>query len=144
MSMAGKRVKVFKIHDINMSEAFEATLTVFNSDKYYKLDQTSIKGYRGQKILQENQVDFGKDKTDYYELVSDEINDQVNSPSHYTQGKYEVIDMLEQLASSYKNPTIAYLVSTAGKYLFRAPFKNNLKQDLEKAVWYLNRAIEKL
>src|SRR5699024_7350443 len=68
-------------------------------------------------------------------------DDMVHSPAHYNAGKYEVIDMLEVMADGYEDPKVAYLVATAGKYLFRAPFKNNMKQDIEKAVWYLNRAL---
>ena len=71
-------------------------------------------------------------------------DEMVHSPAHYNAGKYEVIDMLEVMAEGYEDPKVAYLVATAGKYLFRAPFKNNMKQDLEKAVWYLNRALTHL
>lgn len=71
-------------------------------------------------------------------------DEMVHSPAHYNAGKYEVIDMLEVMADGYEDPKVAYLVATAGKYLFRAPFKNNMKQDLEKAVWYLNRALTHL
>lgn len=75
------------------------------------------------------------------DLYKDEM---VHNPAHYNAGKYEVIDMLEVMADGYEDPKVAYLVATAGKYLFRAPFKNNMKQDLEKAVWYLNRALTHL
>ena len=71
-------------------------------------------------------------------------DEMVHSPAHYNAGKYEVIDMLEVMADGYEDPKVAYLVATAGKYLFRAPFKGNTKQDLEKAVWYLNRALTHL
>ena len=71
-------------------------------------------------------------------------DEMVHNPAHYNAGKYEVIDMLEVMADGYEDPKVAYLVATAGKYLFRAPFKNNMKQDLEKAVWYLNRALTHL
>ena len=71
-------------------------------------------------------------------------DEMVHSPAHYNAGKYEVIDMLEVMADGYEDPKVAYLVATAGKYLFRAPFKGNTKQDIEKAVWYLNRALTHL
>lgn len=68
-------------------------------------------------------------------------NDIVNKPSHYTYGKIEIIDIVEQVTAAY--PTnIAFSIGNALKYICRAPFKNGV-EDLKKAVWYLNRAIEK-
>lgn len=67
--------------------------------------------------------------------------DIVNKPSHYTYGKIEIIDIVEQVTATY--PThIAFGIGNALKYICRAPFKNGV-EDLKKAVWYLNRCIEK-
>ena len=63
-------------------------------------------------------------------------NDPVNHPSHYTQGKYEVIDVLEDWKLDFR-------LSNAVKYIARAKYKGNEVQDLEKAVWYIKRYIEK-
>jgi len=67
------------------------------------------------------------------------MHDPVNKPSHYTTGKIEVIDFIED-----KNLT--YHRGNAIKYICRAGLKDPSKeiQDLEKAIWYLNRAIFKL
>ncbi|MCU7556556.1 DUF3310 domain-containing protein [Macrococcus capreoli] len=70
--------------------------------------------------------------------------DAVNHPDHYTTGKTEVIDILEDLASRYDNPVDAYLVATAAKYLFRSPFKGAQEQDIRKAVWYLTRLADNI
>lgn len=70
--------------------------------------------------------------------------DAVNHPDHYTTGKTEVIDILEDLASRYDNPVDAYLVATAAKYLFRSPFKGAQEQDVRKAVWYLTRLADNI
>lgn len=61
-------------------------------------------------------------------------NDPVNHPSHYTFGKIEVIDFLE-------DQKFPYHLANAVKYISRAGRKNPDKtiEDLEKAVWYLNR-----
>lgn len=75
------------------------------------------------------------------EEVSDK--DMVNHPSHYNQGKFETIDIIEDIVRGYDDPVEAYLVGTTLKYLARAPFKGAKKQDLEKAGFYLKRAIEK-
>lgn len=69
--------------------------------------------------------------------------DNVNHPSHYKQYSQEVIDTIEEVTSQYPG-AVGYLVGNAIKYIFRAPFKGNNVEDLKKAVWYLNRAIEKL
>lgn len=70
-------------------------------------------------------------------------NDAVNSPSHYNSFKTEVIDTIEELIEYYPK-RVNFHIGNAIKYIFRAPFKGNMKQDLEKAIWYLQRAIERL
>lgn len=70
--------------------------------------------------------------------------DMVNHPPHYTKGKFEVIDVLEDIAQHYSNPTQAALVWQVIKYLARAPLKGNLAEDVQKAQWYLNRLVDKL
>ena len=67
------------------------------------------------------------------------VSDPVNHPAHYTDGKIEVIDFIED-----KN--LPYHLGNAVKYIARAGKKDPEKEseDLKKAVWYLNRYIEKL
>lgn len=77
---------------------------------------------------------------DYY--VDDPNNigsDVVNSPSHYTDGRIEVIDFIEDKKMSFHLGNVVKYVSRAGK-------KDKAKEveDLEKAAWYLARAIELL
>ena len=69
--------------------------------------------------------------------------EMVNHPPHYNQGKFETIDIIEDIVAGYDDPVEAYLVGTTIKYLARAPFKNAKKQDLEKAEFYLKRLISK-
>lgn len=66
------------------------------------------------------------------------VYDMVNSPPHYTKHKWEVIEILEEF---FPNDPLLFNV---GKYLLRSPYKGNAVQDLEKAVWYLQRKINKL
>lgn len=68
-------------------------------------------------------------------------DDKVNSPSHYTKGDIEVIDIIKQLTQGYE-PFEAYLVGNTIKYLARANFKENKQQDLEKAEWHINKLIK--
>lgn len=73
------------------------------------------------------------------EITSQEKNDPVNHPSHYTAGKIEVIDFIE-------DQKLGYHLGNALKYICRAGRKNPAKttEDLQKAVWYINRYIELL
>ena len=73
-----------------------------------------------------------------------EPNDAVNSPSHYTRGSQEAIDIIEESIQDAPDPVLGMLQAQALKYLLRLWLKENSKQDAEKARWYLNRLIEKL
>ena len=64
-------------------------------------------------------------------------DDPVNHPSHYKVGGIETIDFIEAKGLDYH-------LGNAVKYITRADYKENKKQDLEKAVWYIQRAISKL
>lgn len=63
--------------------------------------------------------------------------DAVNHPSHYTQGKYEVIDVIEDW-------NLGFNLGNAIKYIGRAGHKDDIVQDLEKAKWYIEREIKRL
>lgn len=65
--------------------------------------------------------------------------DNVNHPSHYTDGKIEVIDFIEDKKLGYHLGNVIKYISRAGK---KCPDKEI--EDLKKARWYLNRYIEKL
>jgi hypothetical protein len=60
--------------------------------------------------------------------------DPVNHPAHYKVGGMETIDFIEAKG-------LTYHLGNAVKYISRADHKGNRKQDLEKAKWYLERAI---
>lgn len=68
--------------------------------------------------------------------------DAVNHPYHYTRGGIECIDALEAMVTSYTDdPVMAGLAWQVVKYIWRAPLKENMKQDLKKADFYLDRMI---
>jgi len=52
--------------------------------------------------------------------------------------------IIEDVVAGAPEPVTGYLVGQALKYLLRAWHKNATGQDLQKAVWYLNRAIARL
>lgn len=61
--------------------------------------------------------------------------DMVNNPPHYTTGGIETIDFIEA-------KRLDYHLGNVVKYITRADKKGGM-EDLLKAQWYLNRAIEK-
>ena len=67
------------------------------------------------------------------------MGDNVNHPSHYSDGKIEVIEFIED-----KN--LNYHKGNAIKYICRAGKKDPQKEieDLQKAIWYINREIKNL
>lgn len=71
-------------------------------------------------------------------------NDLVNQPPHYTAGKIEVIEILEQTAAGAPDPVLAGLQWQTLKYLLRMWLKGNPAQDAQKARWYLDRLITRL
>jgi hypothetical protein len=71
-------------------------------------------------------------------------NDPVNQPPHYTAGKIEVIEILEQTAAGATDPVLAGLQWQTLKYLLRMWLKGNPAQDAQKARWYLDRLITRL
>ena len=71
-------------------------------------------------------------------------SDSVNSPSHYTRGKTEAIDVIEDAVQDAPSPVEGMLQAQALKYLLRLWLKDNPEEDARKARWYLNRLITKL
>ena len=73
-----------------------------------------------------------------------ESNDLVNSPPHYTQGRFEAIDVIEDVIRDAPDPITGMLLGNTLKYLLRVWHKDNPIQDLKKAWWYLSRLIDHL
>lgn len=63
----------------------------------------------------------------------------VDHPRHYqaTDPTYETINVIEAW-------DLDFCLGNAVKYISRAGKKNDAVEDLEKAVWYINRKIQKM
>ena len=61
----------------------------------------------------------------------------VDHPAHYNTGKLEVIDIIEDWKLDFH-------CGNAVKYIGRHKHKGNPKEDIEKAIWYLQRYLETL
>tara|TARA_R100000781_G_C4051354_1_gene117711 strand:+ start:338 stop:628 length:291 start_codon:yes stop_codon:yes gene_type:complete len=88
-------------------------------------------------------IDRSQDPNYLYVENSDfEHKDMVNHPEHYMKGGMETIEYLKAKSTPHGFQT--YLRLNAMKYLSRAEEKENTLQDLEKALWYLNRLIKEM
>lgn len=67
-----------------------------------------------------------------------QVNDDsaVDHPRHYNShpSGVECVDVAEHMG---------FNIGNAVKYLWRAPYKGNQLEDLEKARWYITREIER-
>ena len=108
----------------------------FEDDDFKSIDPEGIEGLNEILARRKDVIDI---KRDWYGP-----KDMVNSPAHYTRGSQEVIDIIEQAIADAPSNAEGYLQGQALKYLLRVWLKDNPKQDCEKAVWYLNRLINKL
>jgi len=62
--------------------------------------------------------------------------DPIHEPEHYTShaSGIEYIQVTEHMG---------YCLGNAVKYIWRADLKNNPIEDLQKAIWYIEREIQK-
>ncbi|GAB62675.1 MAG: DUF3310 domain-containing protein [Candidatus Jettenia sp.] len=63
--------------------------------------------------------------------------DNVNHPAHYKAGSMEVVEVIEAFG-------LGFHLGNAVKYILRAGRKTaDPAEDIKKAVWYLNRYLER-
>tara|TARA_Y100000034_G_scaffold89442_1_gene107615 strand:+ start:1654 stop:1974 length:321 start_codon:yes stop_codon:yes gene_type:complete len=62
---------------------------------------------------------------------------KVDHPKHYNVGKYETIDVIEDWKLDFH-------CGNAVKYISRHLYKEHPQRDIEKAIWYLQRYLNKL
>lgn len=65
------------------------------------------------------------------------VKETVVRPSHYNQGKFEVIEVIHDWKLNFNR-------GNAVKYIARAPYKRSELEDLKKARYYLDHEIKKL
>ena len=63
--------------------------------------------------------------------------EMINHPSHYNQGKIEVIDAIQDWELNFCEGNVI-------KYVARHRHKNEPLEDLKKARWYLERLIQSI
>lgn len=67
------------------------------------------------------------------------MTEKINHPAHYggADNPYEAIKVIEAWG-------LGFNLGNTVKYIARAPYKDDLLEDLKKASWYLNREIQRL
>ena len=72
-------------------------------------------------------------------INSGAIPEEINHPDRYAGGKFECIDVMQDVfgADTVKH----FCILNAFKYIWRSEKKNGV-EDIKKAVWYLNKYIE--
>ena len=81
--------------------------------------------------------------TDIDSVVEEECKDKyeyaqtVDHPHHYNKTQLEVIDAIDIWGLDFSEGNVI-------KYLLRAKHKNNAREDLEKALWYVQRLLDNL
>ena len=70
----------------------------------------------------------------------EKMSDNVNHPSHYTQGGIECIEAIKAATVGLEGIE-AVCTGNAIKYIWRWKQKNGA-EDLRKAIWYINKLIE--
>lgn len=96
-------------------------------------------GYKDAEVIAGNDVTSA-------DMVDQPAHDFVNSPSHYQNaGRFETIEMIEEITKGYDDGYVSYCVGNALKYLARAPYKHgDPTEDLSKAAKYIEFATEYL
>ena len=68
-------------------------------------------------------------------MGSSKMRSLVNHPPHYTKGRFEVVDVIEDWGCDFLDGNVI-------KYIGRWRHKNGV-EDLKKAAWYLQRLIDR-
>ena len=79
---------------------------------------------------------------DFAEIEKMAIEDLVNKPPHYGDGKIECIDYMKDNMDTMM--FMGYLEGNCKKYLHRYRYKGKPVEDLKKARWYLDRLIQEM
>lgn len=73
-----------------------------------------------------------------FKTAGDDMKEVVNHPKHYQgKGGMEAIDVIEGFE-------LGFNLGNAIKYILRAKRKDDVIQDLRKAIWYIRREISRI
>ena len=118
-----------EMHRANQAEIARRKKAMLEMDERGQLSQDEIEHRLQGNTLQDP---YGAHK------VAKQITERemVNHPDHYQGNNFEVIDIIEDY-------NLGFSLGNAIKYILRSNKKGSAKQDLKKAIWYINREISK-
>lgn len=130
----------YRKYQVEITEILQKVVDVTTSDLETAIKVTEKEYYDGNIVL---------DHSDFVEVTIDEFpadggspeTDNVNHPAHYTSGKVETIDFIQDKLPPEMFE--GYCVGNVMKYITRYQRKNGV-EDLKKAAWYLDRIIKEL
>ncbi len=134
------RDTIDKISEVNKN--LQETIKQANATiKEYQDKETEITLNYEEQIKEKNVIIEKLENELNTSQQSEKVIDIINKAGHYNYGEIEVIDFIEQVIEHYPS-VVANSIANVIKYVARAPHKNNI-QDLEKAQYYIKRAIDK-
>lgn len=130
------------VHIVKYSDTCAlGNLTVYNycdsEERTYMRDGRFNNGLQDSRDLIEEVLSIPEEKLPSRGRRAKTEFDEINKASHYNQGKFEVIDVVEDWKLEAHE-------MTAVIYIARAMHKGARIKDLKKSVWWLNRKIEML
>lgn len=109
------------------------------SSKDYTLEEAKFAVDNGHWVVIRGEVPWKADESKENTCDTGSVEDVVNHPIHYNTGNIEVIDYIEDKLGM--DGFLDYCIGNVMKYVSRYKYKNGV-QDLQKAEWYLRRAIQ--
>ena len=118
-------------------------------DNEKKFDSNPEFGYQNRKLFLTKLEGKHSDNDawldiDKYASCLDSEPDMVDHPAHYTSGRAEAIDVIEDAMLNAPTAFDGFLQGQVLKYMLRLWHKIDAKEDAEKARWYLNKLIDSL
>lgn len=110
-------------------------INYFDSKEEKGLNKCIRCKYEHDSAIDEPCVSCSKSTSHFEPKEHDEI-DMVNHPQHYSAHGIEPIDYIE-------SHNLNFNLGNVIKYVSRAPYKEAELEDLKKALWYLEREIER-
>ena len=113
-----------------------------NGVNNYKIDCSNLiceecpfefKSSSCQELTRSQNIEIAKEYLNKINKTS--LTDNVNNPRHYNVGTIEVITVIEDWKLNFN-------LGNAIKYIGRCEHKNNKKEDIKKAIWYLERELK--
>ena len=110
----------------------------YNRKRIEGLKDPSLKNPKGMTDQDVENLPYNHE-TDHIRNVAKQLNNNVNSPSHYNSGSVECIEAIEAMLSPEE--FIGYLRGNSLKYRWRFRYKGEPIEDLHKAIWYEERLL---